>query len=151
MLDLRAFRTDADEARERLARRGDPGIMEALDRALDLDTRRREVISEVEVLKARRNDVSREIGDRKREGEEAADLIADMQRVADPEANSLPSPTYPTAGCHEAVKATSRSSGSGARYRISIAKRVLIGTSVPISASSTSSVGPRSPGRVFPC
>ena len=83
MLDLRAFRTDADEARERLARRGDPGILEALDRALDLDTRRREVISEVEVLKARRNDVSREIGDRKREGEEAADLIADMQRVAE--------------------------------------------------------------------
>ena len=83
MLDLRAFRTGGDEARERLARRADPGIQEALDRALSLDARRRELISEVEVLKARRNDVSREIGIRKREGAEAADLIADMQQVAD--------------------------------------------------------------------
>ena len=83
MLDLRAFRTGADEAWDRLARRDDPAIIEALDRALALDARRREVISEVEVLKARRNDVSREIGDRKREGADAANLIADMQRVAD--------------------------------------------------------------------
>ena len=64
MLDLRSFRTGADEARDRLARRDDPGILAALDRSLALDARRREVISEVEVLKARRNDVSREIGDR---------------------------------------------------------------------------------------
>jgi len=83
VLDLRAFRTGVDEARDRLARRDDPGVLAALDRSLALDARRREVISEVEVLKARRNEVSREIGDRKREGAEAADLIADMQRVAD--------------------------------------------------------------------
>ncbi|MCL7958582.1 MAG: serine--tRNA ligase [marine benthic group bacterium] len=83
MLDLRAFRTGADEARDRLARRDDPAVLEALDRALALDARRREVISEVEVLKARRNDVSREIGERKREGADAGDLIAGMQRVAD--------------------------------------------------------------------
>ena len=73
MLDLRAFRTGAEEARDRLARRDDPAIFKALDRALAFDARRREVISEVEVLKARRNDVSREIGERKREGAEAAE------------------------------------------------------------------------------
>lgn len=82
MLDLRAFRAGADEARERLARRGDPGVLEALDRALALDARRRELIAEVEVLKARRNEVSREIGNRKRDGADAAELIADMQTVA---------------------------------------------------------------------
>ena len=83
MLDLRAFRTGADDARERLARRSDPGVLAALDRALAEDARRREVISEVEILKARRNDVSREIGFRKRDGADAADLIDDMQNVAD--------------------------------------------------------------------
>jgi len=83
VLDLRAFRTGAEDARERLARRGDPGVLEALDRALAEDSSRREIISEVEVLKARRNDVSREIGVRKRDGAEAGDLIDDMQRVAD--------------------------------------------------------------------
>lgn len=83
MLDLRAFRTGADEARQRLARRGDPDIDVSLDRALALDARRREVIAEVEVLKARRNDVSREVGVRKREGADASDLIADMQQVGD--------------------------------------------------------------------
>jgi len=86
VLDLRAFRegsAGADELRERMARRGDPGLLTALDLALGLDARRRDIISEVEVLKARRNEVSKEIGDRKRGGVEAADLIQDMQAVAD--------------------------------------------------------------------
>jgi len=83
VLDLRAFRAGADEARERLARRGDPTVLEALDRALALDVRRRDFIAEVEVLKARRNEVSREIGNRKRDGADASELIVDMQTVAD--------------------------------------------------------------------
>jgi len=83
VLDLRTFRAGEDEARERLARRGDPSVLEALDRALALDARRRDLIAEVEVLKARRNEVSREIGDRKRDGADASELIADMQTVAD--------------------------------------------------------------------
>ncbi len=83
MLDLRTFRAGADEARERLARRGDPSVLEALDRALELDARRRGLIAEVEVFKARRNDVSREIGNRKRDGADASELISDMQTVAD--------------------------------------------------------------------
>jgi seryl-tRNA synthetase len=83
VLDLRAYRAGADDVRERLQRRGDQSVLTALDRALELDARRRETISEVEVLKARRNEVSREIGSRKGEGADAAELIADMQSVAD--------------------------------------------------------------------
>jgi seryl-tRNA synthetase len=83
VLDLRAFREGGEAAREALARRGDPDILFALDRALEHDARRREIIGEVEVLKARRNDVSREIGNRKQAGADATDLIADMQSVAD--------------------------------------------------------------------
>ncbi|MFW6039717.1 MAG: serine--tRNA ligase [Gemmatimonadota bacterium] len=83
MLDIRALREDPDAARAALARRGDPEPGELLDRALRLDAERREILGEVETLKAERNDASRRIGDRKRAGEEADDLIAEMQVVAD--------------------------------------------------------------------
>jgi len=83
MLDIRALRDEPEAARTALGRRGDPGLLEALDRALGLDGRRREILSEVELLKAERNDASRRIGDRKRAGDEADDLIAEMQVVAE--------------------------------------------------------------------
>ena len=83
MLDIRALRDDPDTARDGLARRGDPEPGELLERALRLDVERREILGEVETLKAERNDASRRIGDRKRAGEEADDLIAAMQVVAD--------------------------------------------------------------------
>jgi seryl-tRNA synthetase len=83
VLDIRTLRSEPDETRRRLERRGSPDALAALDRALALDVRRRDIISNVEVLKAQRNEVSREVGVRKREGADAADLIADMQTVAD--------------------------------------------------------------------
>jgi len=83
VLDIRSLRSEPGEARERLARRDSPEALEALDRALAADERRRAIIADVEVLKARRNDVSKEIGDRRRRGEDASQLIADMQVVAD--------------------------------------------------------------------
>ena len=83
MLDIRSLRDDPETARSSLARRGDPELDGMLDRALRLDARRREILGEVETLKAERNDASRRIGDRKRRGEEADDLIAAMQGVAD--------------------------------------------------------------------
>ena len=83
MLDVRSLREDPDTVRAGLARRGDPATGEQLDRAIHLDAERREILGEVETLKAERNDASRRIGDRKRAGEEADDLIAEMQVVAD--------------------------------------------------------------------
>lgn len=83
MIDIRSLRDDPETARRRLARRADPDLAGLLDRALELDERRREILGEVETLKAERNDASRRIGDRKRKGEEADDLIAAMQGVAE--------------------------------------------------------------------
>ena len=82
MLDIRYIREHLDECRSRLAVRGDPEVSGLLDRALATDQRRRELIGEVEVLKAERNTCSREIGERKRRGEAADDLLARMQDVA---------------------------------------------------------------------
>jgi seryl-tRNA synthetase len=61
VLDLRAIREDPRATREALARRS-PGFAEDLDRALDLDRRRRELTTEVEDLRAEQNRASREIG-----------------------------------------------------------------------------------------
>ena len=83
MIDLRALRDDPGALRAALARREDPEAEGLVDRALELDARRREIIAEVEVLKARRNRVSREIGARKGRGEDADELIRDMKAVAD--------------------------------------------------------------------
>ena len=41
------------------------------------------ILGEVEVLKQRRNESSREIGDRKRSGRAADDLLAEMKAVAE--------------------------------------------------------------------
>jgi seryl-tRNA synthetase len=82
MLDIRAVRGEPDVARAGLARRGDPALLDLLDRALALDETRRRLIGEVETLKAERNRASKEIGERKRTGQDATSLIDEMQDIA---------------------------------------------------------------------
>ena len=81
MLDIRVLRADPTGVADALARRGDPGLPGAVDEAVQLDSERRRILGEVEVLKAERNEVSRSVGERKRTGEPAEDLIASMQVV----------------------------------------------------------------------
>ena len=81
MLDLREIRRNPEPIRAALARRGQAGGAAFLDEILDLDEVRREAITRGDELRARRNDVSRVIGERKRAGEPADDLIAEMREV----------------------------------------------------------------------
>ncbi len=81
MLDLRAIRRDPDAVRAALARRRD-GSDERLGEALALDARRRELLPEVEGLRARQNEASQAIARAKQEGGDAADAIAEMQEVS---------------------------------------------------------------------
>jgi seryl-tRNA synthetase len=84
MLDLRRIREEPGEVRARLALRGRPDETDAtVDRLLGLDEERRALIAEGDALKARRNAASREIGERKRRGEDAAALLAEMGEVSD--------------------------------------------------------------------
>jgi seryl-tRNA synthetase len=80
VLDLRAIRTSPELVREALGRRG-AAAGEPVDRILELDGERRAAITEGDELRARRNEVSGAIGERKREGEDAADLIEEMRTV----------------------------------------------------------------------
>jgi seryl-tRNA synthetase len=84
MLDLRLIRQDPDAVRARLATRGKPEETDAaVGRVLELDAERRALVSEGDDLKARRNAVSLEVGARKKRGEDAGDLVAEMRRVND--------------------------------------------------------------------
>jgi seryl-tRNA synthetase len=119
VLDLKAIREDPEPVRAALARRRD-GSDARLDRALELDRRRRELLPEVEGLKAQQNAASQAIAAARQAGEDAAAEIAAMQEVArrgkalreeldgvqaelDEALASLPNPPDPTAADEDTV------------------------------------------------
>src|SRR6187431_2542016 len=80
MLDIKLIREQPDLVKAGVARRGDdPAI---IDMILGLDTRRRELLTQVETLKATRNAVSKEISKMKEPGARDA-KIAEMRGVGD--------------------------------------------------------------------
>jgi seryl-tRNA synthetase len=76
MLDLKTIRSDPERVKAALARRG---AAEQLDQLLSLDARRRELLPEVENAQAERKTLSKQIGERKQAGEDAAELMASVQ------------------------------------------------------------------------
>jgi len=83
MLDLRRIRDEPEAVKAGLARRNLDDPEGLVDELLGLDEDRREAVSRGDELRARRNEASREIGERKREGKDASDLIDRMQGVSD--------------------------------------------------------------------
>jgi seryl-tRNA synthetase len=76
MLDLKLIRSEPERVKDALARRGADA---EVDRLLALDARRRQLLPELESAQAERNDLSKRIGDAKRAGEDAAELMATVQ------------------------------------------------------------------------
>jgi len=81
MLDMKYVRNNFDEVKQILAHRGED--LGDLDKFGELDVRRRELIAETEKLKAKRNEVSKEISVLKREKKDAEEAIASMREVGD--------------------------------------------------------------------
>ena len=80
MLDLRLLQNDPDAVAKGLAaRRSDIDVAEFTN----LDGRRRALITEVESLKSERNRISAEVGKAKREGRDAADLLASVGDIGE--------------------------------------------------------------------
>ena len=75
MLDLKLIRSDPGTVRAGLERRGAAGD---LDRVIELDARRREILPELEAARGERKESSEKIGAAKREGREAE---AEMEMV----------------------------------------------------------------------
>jgi seryl-tRNA synthetase len=79
MLDLKALRRDPDAVRAALARRGDDA---GVDRVLELDARRRDILPRLEGLRAEQNEANQAIAAAKQSGAGADDAIAKMREVA---------------------------------------------------------------------
>lgn len=80
MHDLQLFRGHLDQTAERLASRKFELNKDAF-RAID--QRRREALTEVETLKAERNERSKDIGARKKAGEDTTELQASVRAIGD--------------------------------------------------------------------
>lgn len=79
MLDIKKMRMDPDYFKKRLATRG--VYPQDVDAIFALDKKRRELIQQTETLKAKRNEVSKQIAQAKRNKESADDAIAAMKQV----------------------------------------------------------------------
>ena len=80
MLDIRRLRHETEAVRDALARR-DSSLPDLVDRVLELDVTRREALGVVNDLKAQRNEVSKRVGELKREGADAEAPILEMREV----------------------------------------------------------------------
>ncbi|MBT3268865.1 serine--tRNA ligase [Candidatus Poribacteria bacterium] len=82
MLDLRTVRDNPEAVRNALTRRHQTDLLGEVDRLLELDLRWRETTVRRDALRNEQNTVSKEIGRLKREKQDATDVIARMQQVA---------------------------------------------------------------------
>lgn len=80
MLDIKYIRDQTDDVRERLAAKGAEAMLDPL---LELDRERRRLLTDVEQLKNQRNVVSKEIGTRKKAGEDITAVQAEMRQLGD--------------------------------------------------------------------
>jgi seryl-tRNA synthetase len=81
MLDLKFVRANFEEVKQKLSARGED--LSGLDQFEALDQRRRELIGETEALKSKRNEVSKQVAEFKREKKDADHLITEMREVGD--------------------------------------------------------------------
>lgn len=81
MLDMKFLRNHFGEIKEKLIFRGED--LSELEKFGELDEKRRELIAETETLKAKRNEVSKQIPLMKKEKKDADPLIWEMRKVGD--------------------------------------------------------------------
>lgn len=81
MLDIKRIRETPDEVREGLVRRCMDTAL--VDTVLELDGRRRTLVTEVDALKAKRNGVSKSIGARVKAGEDVTAVKEEMRLLGD--------------------------------------------------------------------
>ncbi len=86
MLDMKRIRERTDEVRQGLKARGADASV--LDRVLELDARRRELLTAAEARKSERNRISKSVGDLRKRGEDTADIQAQVRGIGD-EINAL--------------------------------------------------------------
>jgi seryl-tRNA synthetase len=97
VIDVRLLRTNFDEVRAALARRGKPDLLTQLDEAVALDTRLREITVERDSIRSQVNDISKQVGAMRRDGQtveaEAAQAasreLGERERVLSAESDQI--------------------------------------------------------------
>ncbi|MTI48748.1 MAG: serine--tRNA ligase [Firmicutes bacterium] len=79
MLDIKKIRQNPEEVKELLAKRG--GDFN-IDTIVGLDEKRRQLIMEVEEMKAKQNSVSKEIPKLKKEGKDISNILKEMKELS---------------------------------------------------------------------
>lgn len=82
MLDMKRIRTQADEVKAALAKRS-ADYSPQIDKLLEIDARRRALLSTIDRDKARQNTVSKQIPALKKSGEDVSGLLAEMKQLSD--------------------------------------------------------------------
>ena len=78
MLDIKLMRKEPERVAQAVGRRGKEIDMQPF---LTADEKHREVIAQIEELQSQRNAKSKEVGQRKRNGESADDLMAEVSAI----------------------------------------------------------------------
>jgi seryl-tRNA synthetase len=72
VIDVRLLRSEPDAVRGALARRGQPEVLDQLERAISFDTLLREIVAKRDAVRAEVNDLSKEVGKLRSSGNTAA-------------------------------------------------------------------------------
>ena len=92
MIDVRLLRTNLDDVRTALARRGKPDILSQIDEAVVLDQRLRDITSERDALRAEVNDLSKQVGMLRRDKkDQEAEALMERSRAQGEREKSLQS------------------------------------------------------------
>ncbi len=81
MIDIKLLRTDAENIKNIMKNRGE--AVGDIDKILELDKKRRELVYETEQLKAKQNEVSKQIPALKKEGKDVSGIFAEMKTISD--------------------------------------------------------------------
>jgi seryl-tRNA synthetase len=87
VIDVRLLRTDLDATLAAMARRGRPELLDQLHAAAKLDARVRDITAERDAIRARVNELSKAVGQRRRDGDPsgADELAAESRALGDRE------------------------------------------------------------------
>ena len=85
MIDVRLLRSQPEAVREALARRAKPELLEHVDHAMRLDTRLRDITAERDAIRAKINDISKQVGALRRDKKDAEPLMTESRQLGENE------------------------------------------------------------------
>ena len=85
MIDVRLLRSQPEAVREALARRAKPELLEHVDHAMRLDTRLRDITAERDAIRAKINEISKQVGALRRDKKDAEPLMTESRRLGENE------------------------------------------------------------------